>query len=1219
MVNGHRYSASTDLPPTTAYKTVRQSLRPLPQPPNALPPPTKHNYSPALEVDSREDLAYGLDGTQSPPPFYDHSPPRPTHMRAMSLPPEDANAEPIMSTRGFHTHHNNPGQRPSILAQPELAELQNSSTAQLRTLSKLSQDVTDEGFSISAAHPSVAGLQGRRQLKRGDSVRGAKPGRAATGLGSEWSGRNWMDQQRQFLQAYEYLCHIGEAKEWIEDIIHKPIPPIVQLEEALRDGVTLAEIVQALKPGRAIRIFRNPKLQYRHSDNVQVFFRYLDEVELPELFRFEFIDLYEKKNIPKVIYCIHALSYVLFKSGIVDFKIGNLVGQLQFEHHELEKTQKGLDKAGVSVPNFSGMGANFAAEPEPEPEPVETEEQRFNRELAQHEVDVLELQAQIRGCLTRSKLGDTMRYLWDGEAMLIELQSRLRGDWARQIFEYRLNMRRFAVDLQSAVRGFVVRRRQQVNQQNWGALEPKVVMLQSLVRARRSRENAQYLKSRVRREESGIREFQAAIRGALGRRRLDDHLEEVQHTQGSVEVVQAAVRGMIERRKYQEQAAHLRQSQRSVTALQSAVRAMATRTSTAHQQESLRRNNPIWRALQAVARGTIQRSHVLEVQSELKIHKSAMSQLQAHVRAIACRDRVLHLRSSLQATSQQAVQLQAASRALMLRHRSATDRKSLQNNSTSIVKLQAFSRAFLFRQRHKKFLQELRSHQPETTQLQALARGMLVRFDVGSLLGQLDEEEVVIEALQAAIRGMLVRARFAEKKRFFKENMDKVVKAQSYVRAKLQGQAYKSLTSGKNPPVGTVKNFVHLLNDSDFDFDEEIEVERLRKTVVQQVRQNEMVDQYIAQLDTKIALMVKNRIEIDEVVKIKKQHGISINTLLRNPEMNSKDPYDLKALNKNSRRKLELYQELFFILQSKPQYLARLFKKIREQATPEKESERLKDLTTNLFGHFNKRREEYYLIKLITRSIKEEVDGCQSLQDFLRGNFFWIRIFSLYSRSPQDRKYLRDLLGPTVKSLLDNPEVDLETDPLAIYHNVIQNEQLRTGQRSARRLNITPQEAVHDPAVKPIYVAHLQDLRELVADGIGNMETSLDRMPYGVRYIAQQMFHHLSTRFYHEDQGLILQLVGHWVWKNYLQPALLEPERFGVSDRSLASEHKKILGDMAKIINQIARGRLFSRSDNEFLQPLNTYMGDAIGQLSDIWNKREYHEKIQRRTLANRL
>ena len=49
------------------------------------------------------------------------------------------------------------------------------------------------------------------------------------------------------------------------------------------------------------------KLQYRHSDNINYFFDALEVVRLPQIFLFETTDLYEKKNIPKVIYCIHAL------------------------------------------------------------------------------------------------------------------------------------------------------------------------------------------------------------------------------------------------------------------------------------------------------------------------------------------------------------------------------------------------------------------------------------------------------------------------------------------------------------------------------------------------------------------------------------------------------------------------------------------------------------------------------------------------------------------------------------------------------------------------------------------------------------------------------------------------------------------------------------------------------------------------------------------------
>jgi Ras GTPase-activating-like protein IQGAP2/3 len=1206
-MNGHRHSNSTDSSPSNTYKSIRQSLRPLPQPPNAQPPIHKMSYSPTLEPVSQEDQIETYDGGYSRPysPVLYNNPSTPPrgHSRAISLPPEDSSLQRSPTQlRGIHSHHNTVGLRQSTLPRPDLAEFKKSSTGYLKTLSKLSQENSDGGFSINAPLPSVVGLQGRKQLKRSDSLRAARPGKPQSPVGSEWSGRNWMDKQRQFLQAYEYLCHIGEAKEWIEDIIHKDLPPIVQLEEALRDGVTLAEVVQAFKPDRVIRIFRNNKLQFRHSDNIAVFFRFLNEVELPELFRFELVDLYEKKNIPKVIYCIHALSYLLYKNGMVSFRIGNLVGQLEFEHHELEAMQKGLDKAGVSMPNFSGMGANFGAEPEPEPEPVETEEERVDRELGERNDEIIELQTQIRGCLTRMKLGGVMQQLWDSEPILMQLQARIRGDFSRQIFEYRIGMKRFAVNLQSAARGFLVRQRQLSKEANWKSQEPMVVKLQSLFRARKERESIQFVKSKLRKEDSGIRQFQAAIRGALARKQVDEQFYQVQHAENDIADLQASIRGMLERKRYQQQATHLKQSQKSIMALQSAARAMATRIDQCKQQQALKENNPLWRALQAAARGVNQRAKVSELKEELQDHREVITRLQALGRANLVRNDVQELRASLQATSKDAIALQSSSRGLLLRARIAADRAALENCEPEIVDLQAACRAFCYRQNLSGFLDELHSNTEEITQLQALTRAMLVRLDVGADLALLDEEEPVIEVLQSAIRGMLVRAKFAEKQRFFRENMEKVVKVQSFVRARLQGQAYKSLTSGKNPPVGVVKNFVHLLNDSDFDFDEEIEFERLRKTVVQHVRQNEMADQYIQQLDIKIALLVKNKITLDEVVKHQKHFGGSIAAgLLRSPELASKDPFDLKALNKNSRKKLEHYQELFFILQTQSQYLARLFRKWREQATPEKETEKMKHLIMGVFGYAQKAREEYYLIKLMTRSIKEEVESCQAIQDYLRGSFFWHKIFNAYTKSPSDRKYLRELLGPLIRGIVENPNLDMESDPVIIYNAITQDEELRTGQRSSRNPHVSREEAVKDKRTMDIFVEHLQDLRECSGDILGALENMVERMPYGIRYIAQQMFHNLCLRFTHEEPGYLMQITGHWLWKNYLQPALVEPEKFGVIEKPLAPIQKKNLSEVAKVINQVAAGKLFGH-ENVFLKPLNSHVADSITQLNDIWN-----------------
>lgn len=569
-----------------------------------------------------------------------------------------------------------------------------------------------------------------------------------------------MDTQRQYLQAYEYLCHIGEAKEWIEDIIHKQIPPIVQLEEALRDGVTLAEVVEALNPGRTYRIFHHPKLQFRHSDNIAIFFNYLASMELPELFRFELVDLYEKKNIPKVIYCIHALSWLLYRRGVVDFRIGNLVGQLQFEDHELEAMQKGLDKAGISMPNFGQMKAAMGADPEPEPE---SEEERVDREL-QEALDVTdELRAQIRGALVRIRLGDTMQSLWDSEDLIVDLQSRIRGEFARQVAEYKLDMRRFAVNLQTSARGFLVRCREQDREVFWRDREKQVVMLQSLLRARNARVETQFIKRNIQSQESGIRTFQAAIRGALARRTVGDQYYETREAEPAVQLLQASIRAALTRRQIDRQYSEIKEDVTKIEMLQSLVR------------------------------GQLQRRRLEQDRTEL-------------------------------ATNEQAITvLESVARAMLSRKRTQTLKRSLETDALpSILSLQSAVRGYLHRQWTFDLLCKLQDHGETIVDLQSHVRGVLLRNDVETLLERLQEHEATVTELQTWMRGAAVRSRFAEKRKHYRENMQKVIKIQSFVRGRQQGEAYKILTEGKNPPVSTIKNFVHLLNDSDFDFDEEI-------------------------------------------------------------------------------------------------------------------------------------------------------------------------------------------------------------------------------------------------------------------------------------------------------------------------------------------------------------------------------------------------------------
>ncbi|THC93281.1 hypothetical protein EYZ11_007239 [Aspergillus tanneri] len=1234
----------------TTYENIRRSLRPLPQAPSASPSLNKrtaYRHSRSQTVDNPQ---YWKENHPQTPesrriihpesePFKGKESRVPQTPPSMNSPrhysPQPASPQTPTQTRGHHSHSlSNPPTFKTALSAPDLETFQKSSTGHLRTLSKLAKSGETEEFAIDSHTPSVVGLQGRRRLKRTDSVAASRgPTTAGKKNASAWAAGSWIDKQRQFLQAYEYLCHIGEAKEWIEEVIQKQIPPIVQLEEALRDGVTLAEVVQAMYPSRTFRIFRHERLQYRHSDNIALFFRFLDEVELPELFRFELIDLYEKKNIPKVIHCVHALSWLLFKKGLVEFRMGNLVGQLEFEHHELEQTQKGLDKAGVSMPSFSGMAANFGAETEPEPEPEpESEEDRIQRELYENEAAIVEFQAQLKGAMLRLRLGNLMNDLWDFEPMLMDLQSRLRGDWARQVIQYRLDMRKFAVNLQAICRGFIVRSRQSDDMKNYQAQEFDILQLQTLIRGSKVRSQVNYLRRQMRKEESGLKRIQAALRGALQRKRISDFGENVTDTEEGVRLLQAAVRGALKRQQFSRQYEETRSAEDDIKYLQALVRGAFLRRqmSAQHDQiDSIRGNVEILQAairgmltlrkrqaqladslsnmedrcvnLQAIVRGGFLRKRLVHLRNQLAEHVPLVVSLQSMLRARSVRNFLTSQRAALDKESGCILDQQSMARAVLLRRRLEADADALQQQELAIIDLQALTRAAILRIEIGGILERLDDCEEEIGQLQAHIRAMLVRVDVGQSLADLAAEEDVITDLQAHIRGHIIRSKFEEKRRYYRENMDKVIKAQSFVRGRIQGQAYKSLTSGKNPPVGTVKGFVHLLNDSEFDFDEEIEFERTRKVVVQQVRQNELAEQYISQLDIKIALLVKNKITLDEVVKHQKHFGGHVGSLLPNREISSKDPFDLKALNKTSRRKLDQYQVFFFLLQTQSQYLAKLFRRLRELNTSEKEYERIRHLMMGLFGYSQKRREEYYLIKLLARSAKEEIESFDSIHEYLRCNSFWNKLFASYIKSPRDRKFMRDVLGTVVReNVIDNPDLDLESDPMQIYRSAINDEELRTGKRSRRHPDIPREEAIRDPETRATFIQHLQDLRDIADQFFAALEELLYRMPFGIRYIAQQMYESLLARFSAEDPGFILQTAGHWMWRNYFQPALVEPEKYGVVDRGLTQEQKRNLSEIAKVIAQVASGRLFG-AENVYLQPLNTYCADSIQRLGQIW------------------
>ncbi|KAF7188643.1 Ras GTPase-activating-like protein rng2 [Pseudocercospora fuligena] len=1168
-----------------------------------------------------------------------------------------------------HVRFNTVDVVPPQLDGEDIGALQKSSTPQLRHLSKMAAShESTEYLSVHSPDEQVAGLMGRRKLQRSGSVRPSAQKQSS--FASQYSSTKWMDTQRKHLQAYEYLCHIGEARAWIEDVLEpEKLPPIVQLEEHLRDGVTLAEVVVRLAPKLPIeqqkalgnkRIWRGSPLTYRHTDNTALFFRLLAEIELPELFRFELIDLYEKKNIPKVIYCIHAVSWLLFRKGITDFRIGNLVGQLQFEEHELEETQKGIDRSGVQMPNFGGMREAMQVEEEPPPPEPTPEEQ-----LAEQEDILIDLQTQIRGALVRIRLGSVMQDLWDAEEHVANLQAVARGGFAREVFDFRYGMYLHAKALQAASRGFLVRKRMNRKREAWTENKDAVVKVQSLWRGRKERAQTKVIKTELRATRHGLKDFQAAIRGALGRWRAGDlwHETRDEKTEAAVSEFQAAARGALERlrvggvmnqlwdaedaiaqlqglargsqarRQKATQHAAAKAQAVELVSLQAAARAMIQRRQQANEHGQRKFEEPSIIQAQSVARGLLERlrqartkgalqgreagivkfqtllraqaarSMHMDVKEELQAQDDNVKSFQALLRGQAARSLHQDILEALQAQSEGIKALQSCARAMLQRRSIGEKLAALEEQESRLTNVQAMARAYIERQRIFDQLVEMEKEEASIIDLQSLARAMLERARIGELLAEVEEHEAAIEELQSAARAFCVRKKFADKRKHYRENMQKVIKLQSFVRAKQQGESYKSLVNGKNPPLPVVRRHLHLLTDSNLDYEGEHESERLRRQVVESVRRNELVESYVEGLDVKIALLVKNKITLDEVVKHQKHFGGSASQLLRSgTNLAHPSGLDLKALNKNSRKKLSSYEELFFLIQTQPQYLARAFGVLTSRGLPEKDSKNYERLMLTLFGYAQKSREEYFFMKILAASTQQTISHCSSIEDFMRqqNGTFQQRLILNYVRNPRERAWLKTLLGSMVRNgICAQDHLDLESDPLQIYRAILNNEELSTGQPSQRPRDLPREIVIRQEDVRPRYVQHLEDLRDLGDGFFLSFEESMQRMPYGLRYLATEQHRALCAQFPREDPGHLAMLVGTWLWKSYILPAMREPEMWGVVDRGLSPVHKRNLAQVILVVGQIcSAGRLFA-AENLYLQPLNNWVTESLDRWQD--------------------
>ncbi|NXD65361.1 IQGA1 protein, partial [Eolophus roseicapillus] len=1259
-----------------------------------------------------------------------------------------------------------------------------------------------------------------------------------------------MDERRRQNVAYEYLCHLEEAKRWMEACLNEELPPTTELEEGLRNGVYLAKLGNFFSPkvvsvkkiyDREQTRYKATGLHFRHTDNVIQWLNAMAEIGLPKIFYPETTDIYDRKNMPRCIYCIHALSLYLFKLGLAP-QIQDLYGKVDFTEEEISNMRLELEKYGIQMPAFSKIGGILA------------------NELSVDEAALHAAVIAINEAIDRQVPADTLMTMKNPNAMLINLDDQLESTYQNTLYKAKQDKMMNAKN--RVIKSFKPERdvyeelltqaeiQGNINKMNthaaiskidlalergdalalYEALATPALGLRGLLQENCDWYFKQFLSDRQQKQEAGLTGPMQKEELQLGVDAANRAAQQYQQRLAVVAKINSAIRmGDAEKTVaemmnpdaqlpevytfaadlYQRELATLQQQSPegnlSHPELSVAVE-MLSSVALINRALDSGDVNTVWKQLSSPVTGLTNiedENFQRYIDDLMKLKTQACAEgnefitwndIQScidHVNIVVHEEheRILAIglinealdegdtRKTIQALQIPAAKLEGVTPKVaqhyqdtLLRakrekaqdtqdetavlwldeiqegiHRANKDteeserfslgilaineavghgdvsqtlsalrsldvglygvtpecaetyqrelsevkrrkmaaggngsewvkhwvrggyhyyhnlrikeggwdepaefvqndtqlsREEIQStisgvtaaynreqlwlaNENLITKLQACCRGYLVRQEFNSRINFLKKQVPAITCIQSQWRGYKQRRAYQIRLDYLRAQKDQVVKIQSMTRMYQARRRYRDRLQYFRNHINDVIKIQAFIRANKAREDYKTLINAENPPMAVVRKFVHLLDQSDQDFQEELELMKLREEVVTLIRSNQQLENDLNLMDIKIGLLVKNKITLQDVVSHSKKLTKKNKEQLSDMMMLNKQRGGLKALSKEKREKLEAYQHLFYLLQTNPTYLAKLIFQM-----PQNRSTKFMDsVIFTLYNYASNQREEYLLLRLFQTALQEEIKSkVDQIHEIVTGNPTVIKMVVSFNRGARGQNALRQILAPVVKEIIDDKSLNIKTDPVDIYKSWVNQMESQTGEASKLPYDVTPEQALNHEEVRTRLDASIRNMRTVTDKFLSAIVTSVDKIPYGMRFIAKVLKDSLHEKFPDAGEDELLKIVGNLLYYRYMNPAIVAPDAFDIIDLSaggqLTTDQRRNLGSIAKMLQHAASNKMFM-GDNAHLSIINEYLLQSyqkfrrffqsaceVPELQDKFNIDEYSDLV---------
>ncbi|KAG7666339.1 IQG1 [[Candida] subhashii] len=1022
---------------------------------------------------------------------------------------------------------------------------------------------------------------------------------------------------------YEYLCRIEAIRRWLEQVLQERIiQSPAELISYIRNGIHLAKLANIILPTQRKVFLNDSKLQFKHTENINRFFHLLDFLNVPDLFRFELTDLYDAKNVPKVWFCLHALSYILNKTSDLEVpKIESLVDKLDFDDDDIRTANRAL--VGAPLPNFSSAdtgesddesGNTYMTKVAPSPTkkitintpspiknqitPSSIKRQPEYDPFIDHNTPTITKQAEIK--LSPIQLPPPMspppKFELPIPSPIIEREPTPPPATHPELEKQLINI----IKIQALSRGANLRYKMFANKILLKSYQDEFTTLFAIIRGNMSRcKSVHRHRAELRIYEDEIVGLQSIIRGGFLRK------EKPEFDVGEMGIVglQSVMRGKIVRDGVGEKIAMLRGAEDEVVDLQSLIR----RKDVWKNSSRLIKigNEYIGRIveLQSVARRRIYERFAARVFIDEKV----IIGLQSIIRRNLIINDINEKHSQIRNNKRSIIELQSIARGGISRTQVCNNvLVTLIYEDGKLNNLYAKIRGNNLRRSISLQKQQLYHYSPQILQLQSMFRGILCRFSREIKLDDIYTHISPLIRLQSIARGSIQRRQVAQLHQYYHNNVDKVIHAQALLRRALAQSAYKQLINTKNPSLSIIRKFAHLLSASDGDYRDEVELSQARDMIIESSKRNEELEGQIEALDIKLSLLDRNKITIEEfamptTTRFNKKMGTIKNSGGKYVGANKL----LDRLNKSSRQRIELYQTLFYLLQTKPEYFARLFNSLDYSQV---DSRLCSDLISNIIQLFpniamnGRSREEFFYMMLIMELMKGDIARARNSGDITKTqSSFWIGFFLRFNNHTRQRQQLKAITGRFVARIVDQEELDFESDPSIIHASLLDHETKIRGHHTAE---ISPQVAIKIPQVSSKFVNNLMSLREAATEMINIIGSNLTQIPIHVRLICKHAYEQSKIHFPNKSDHQHLAVAGVIFIKHYISTILNVPENFGIIPKdpfnprvSANTKPRDNLRHLSRVLLQLFSMKPFS--DN-FLKPLNDYIATSSESIQHL-------------------